>query len=342
MSPSPRILFFADAGAVVGGGHVMRCLTLAGAVVRQGGRCAFAAPPAAAAVLEVFAGPEIERLPLPDGRPDRLATPIAELTRDWGAQGLVIDHFGFSRGEEAVVRAVVRRLLALDDLKREHTCDLVLDSNLDRTAADYPGVGSLTGPGFALVRPEFAALRPAALDRRKAGGPVRRTLVALGLTDVGGITGRVVQAILPALGDETLDIVLGGRAPSLADLRSLAARDGRLTLHIDSRDMARLTAEADLAIGAGGSSVWERCCLGLPSLTLVLADNQKGAARALEDRGATLRLDVAEADVDARLAEAYRKLVGDTPRRQAMVEAASAICDGEGADRVAERLLAML
>jgi UDP-2,4-diacetamido-2,4,6-trideoxy-beta-L-altropyranose hydrolase len=313
----------------------MRCLTLAQMLIGQGAACAFAATAEAMRLLETFAPSEVERLAIPDGTPARQAASVADLARTWGAQAAVLDHYGAGPGEEVMIRTGVHRLLVLDDLKRGHLCDLVLDSNLDRGAADYPGAQSLTGPAYALVRPEFAAMRTETLARR-AAAPPRRLLIALGLADLGGITARVMEAILPGLGDLQVDIVLGQAAPSLSILAPLTSRDARLTLHVDTREMAALTAAADLAIGAGGSSIWERCCLGLPTLTLVLADNQREAAHALAARGAA---DVAEAgDLAGRLAA----LAGDPPRLAAMSQAASALCDGQGAARVAERLLAIL
>ena len=332
---TPRILFFADAGPTVGGGHVMRCLTLARALIGQGAECAFAAPPEAMRLLDTFAPPDIERLPIPEGTPRRQSAPVADIARTWGAQAAVLDHYGAGPGDEAMIRTGVHRLLVLDDLKRGHLCDMVLDSNLDRAAADYPGVESLTGPAYALVRPEFAALRAETLARRTTATP-RRLLIALGLTDLGGITARVVEAIVPTLGDLQVDIVLGQGAPSLSTLAPLASRDPRLTLHVDTRDMAALTAAADLAIGAGGSSVWERSSLGLPALTLILADNQREAAQALAAHGAA---EIVEAgDIAGRLAE----LLADPKRLAGMSAAASTLCDGQGAGRVAERLLAIL
>jgi len=337
----PRILFFADAGPEIGGGHVMRCLTLARALTDLGANCAFAAPPAAMRLLDTFAPAEIERLPLPDGAPSRLAAAIADLARTWRAQGAVLDHYGVGPGEEAMIRTGVHRLLVLDDMKRGHLCDLVLDSNLHRTAADYPGCESLTGPTYALVRPEFTALRAETLARRSSAEP-RRVLIALGLTDVGGITARVLEALAPSLGDLQVDIVTGQSAPSLAALAPLASRDPRLTLHVDTTEMAALTAAADIAIGAGGSSVWERCCLGLPTLTLVLAGNQREAATHLAALGATAMLEVGDADFAERLADAFSTLRTDPPCLIEMSTAASAICDGRGATKVAERLLAIL
>jgi UDP-2,4-diacetamido-2,4,6-trideoxy-beta-L-altropyranose hydrolase len=333
---TPRILFFADSGPSVGGGHVMRCLTLAGALMEQGAECAFAATSAAAGLLDAFAPAAIERLPLPKASSVHLSATVADRARAWGAHAAVVDHYGFGPGEEAMVRTGVSRLMAVDDLKRGHLCDLVLDSNLDRTAADYPGVESLIGPAFAPVRPAFAALQAQSLARRTRAAAPQRLLVALGLTDVGGITARVVEALLPALGEMAVDIVLGAGAPSLAVLATLASRDPRLTLHVDTPDMAALTAAADIAIGAGGSSIWERCCLGLPSLTLVLADNQRGAASALAARGATEA--VGEGDLPDRLAA----LLADPARLVRMSVAAAALCDGQGAGRAAERLLAVL
>jgi UDP-2,4-diacetamido-2,4,6-trideoxy-beta-L-altropyranose hydrolase len=334
---TPRILFSADSGPTIGGGHVMRCLTLARSLMGQGAACAFAAPPDAMRLLETFAPVEIERLPIPDGTPARQAAPVADLARTWGAQAAVLDHYGAGPAEEVMIRTGVHRLLVLDDLKRGHLCDLVLDSNLDRAASDYPGVESLIGPAYALVRPEFAALRTETLARRATATP-HRLLIALGLTDVGGVTARVVEAILPSLGDHQVDVVLGQGAPSLSTLAPLAAHDPRLILHVDTREMAALTAAADLAIGAGGSSVWERCCLGLATLTLILADNQREAALALAARGAAEALEAGEGDVAVRLAA----LLADPLRLAAMSAAASALCDGQGAARVAGRLLAIL
>ena len=333
-----RVLFFADAGPLVGGGHVMRCLTLAEALAARGAACGFIAIPAAGPVLEVFAGPDIERIAVTGDSAEALAAAAAR----WSASAMVIDHYGFECGHEARLRETVRPLLVLDDLRRRHDCDVVLDSNLGRAAGDYPGVEALIGPDYALVRPAFAALRETALARRALNDPPRRLLVSLGLTDVGGITARVIENLLPSLGDLTLDVVLGAGAPSLERLQALAASDARVRLHVNAQDMPALTAEADLAIGAGGSSTWERGCLGLPTIALVLADNQRPNALALEAAGASVVIEAGAEDFENQLRTAVRDLVGDEAARQAMSQAAAALCDGQGAGRVADRLLSMI
>lgn len=182
-------------------------------------------------------------------------------------------------------------------------------------------------------------MRDLVLSRR--GGAVERVLVSLGLTDVGGITGRTIQALLPAADDLLFDVVIGAGAPSFVGLQTLADQ-GRIDLHVQTQHMAELVAEADVAIGAGGSSLWERACLGLPSVTLVLADNQRDLAMRLDEAGATLALDARWPGFETRLASAFRRLVEDDALRLSVTQASAQLCDGKGADRAAAAVLALL
>jgi UDP-2,4-diacetamido-2,4,6-trideoxy-beta-L-altropyranose hydrolase len=336
----PRILFVVDAGPLVGGGHVMRSLTLAGALQARGAACVFLAPPPVATVLDAFAPALPRRAAASTALHDLAAAAAAE---SW--DGVVFDHYGLAAAEHRAI-AAGRPALVIDDLaNRPLGGELVLDSGPARRAEDYNGLIAdearlMLGPRFAPVRPEFAALRESALARR--GGPIGRILVSLGLTDLGGITARVVERLRPRIGDTALDIVLGGEAPSLPGLAKLARRDPRLQLHVDTAQMARLTAEADIGIGGAGSSAWERCTLGLPTLQLVLADNQRAAAAALEASEAALAVDAAAADFEARFDRGLMRLTIDAELRRRLAAASAQVCDGEGADRVASALLQKL
>src|SRR4051794_3910581 len=245
----PSILFVVDAGPEVGGGHVMRSLTLAGALEAQGAACRFVAPPEVQAILAAFA-PEMTQVAAASTSPADLAAAV----KPERFEAVVFDHYGLAEGDHRAM-AQGKPALAIDDLAdRARAADLVLDSGPARRAEDYDGLipeGArlLLGQQYAPVRPEFAALRDTALAWR--GEPVGRVLVSLGLTDVGGITARVVERIRPKIGEAGLDIVLGAEAESLAGLEKIARRDTRIALHVDSPHMARLTAEADIAVGAG-------------------------------------------------------------------------------------------
>ena len=333
----PRILFVVDAGPRVGGGHVMRSLTLADALQAQGASCTFMGPPAVSALLDAFA-PRAARLAA-------ASTEARDLAAATGAEAfdaVVFDHYGLSaRDHRAMGQG--RPVLVFDDLAdRPLGADVVVDSGPARKAEDYDGLipedaRLLLGPAFAPVRPAFAALRETALAWR--GEPVQRILVSMGLTDLNGVTARIVERLRLRVGERGLDVVLGAGAPSLPGLSKVARRDQRLTLHVDTPHMARLTAEADIAVGAAGSSTWERCTLGLPSLMVVLADNQRPAAAALAERGAALVVDLAAPDFEAQFDRALTRLMIDAELRKQLAQRSAEICDGRGAERVASAFL---
>jgi UDP-2,4-diacetamido-2,4,6-trideoxy-beta-L-altropyranose hydrolase len=286
-------------------------------------------------LLEAF-HPEAGRIVTPD--------PAVAL-KDEPFDAIVFDHYGLAEPDHRAL-AAGRPTLVIDDLAdRPLGGDIVLDSGPGRKAGDYLGLTAddarlLLGPAFAPVRPEFAALRERALSWR--GEPVQRILIAMGLTDVGGVTARMVERVRPKIQNVEVDIVLGAAAPSLPGLEKVARRDSRLSLHVDTPHMARLTAEADIGVGAAGSSTWERCVLGLPSLMVILADNQRAAARTMAEAGAALVTDIADAAFEADFDRALMRLLRDAELRRDLAHKSAEVCDGLGADRVAEAFMRLI
>lgn len=326
---APVAVFRADAGPTIGGGHVMRCLVLADALADRGWRCVFAVSPATRETVARLRDSRHQVLVLDGGDdPEGLAAGL-----DGPADWLVVDHYGRDRDYQSACRLWARRILVIDDLAdRPHDCDLLLDPTLGRAGADYGGLVPgqarvLTGAKHALLRPEFATARPRALARRT--GRIARVVIAPGLTDPDGISPPLAEAILDRLPTARVDVVLSATAPAVA---ILAGRGHpRLRLHCDVDDMAALYTAADLAIGAAGTSSWERCCLGLPTLLMVLADNQRLVAERLVAAGAALPLGSAPSDgqhLDAALDRCRPEAL------VAMAHRAAAVTDGWGADRV--------
>lgn len=315
----PTIVFLPDYGPAVGGGHVMRSLTLARALMEKGARCAFAVGDETARMMRPFAN-GVEIWPA-RAWPDR---PVVA----------VVDNYALTSADEQALARRGVKVAAIDDLGRDHDCDLVIDPGLGRTAADYPGRAQvLAGASYALVRPEFLST-PA----MRQGG---RVLVSLGLTDVGGITAYVVARLATTSGWEAADVVLGSGAESLEFVREVAAHDPRFTLHVETTAMAELIARADLAIGAGGGSTWERACLGLPTLLLILAENQAPMARRLAAEDAVIALDLTDAEFDAIFERELERLLNDAALRDRLSAASYGLCDGQGAERVADAILAL-
>jgi UDP-2,4-diacetamido-2,4,6-trideoxy-beta-L-altropyranose hydrolase len=348
-SDALRILFLADAGPAVGGGHVMRCLTLARALAERGAECAFVESRSAAPMLRRFGWPGQTLLAMTDA--DTVpalvdyATALADL---FAADAVVLDHYQTAVAEEAYLRGAGRTIIVIDDLAdRPHDAAMLVDPGYGRRPEAYralvpEGTILLTGPAHALVRPEFASARHRALSRRARHGPVRRAMVSLGLTDLGAVTHRVLQALINSLDDVRLDIVLGYDAPSIPALTEMARDDRRLHLWIDTAEMASLMADADIAVGAGGSSIWERATVGLPSVTVILADNQRAMVSQMAAAGLTMAVDVVDPDFETQLRMCWNALAGDQGDRWRLTERSADLCDGRGAERVAEAIVDLL
>jgi len=164
----------------------------------------------------------------------------------------------------------------------------------------------------------------------------------MGLTDLGGVTARVLDRLRRRIGEASVDVVLGEAAPSRAGLEKLARRDTRLSVHVDTPRMAELTAGADFAVGAAGSSAWERCTLALPSVLLILAENQRPAAEALNGLGAALVVDPEAPDFDELFDRAVQRLLSDPTARARMAARSAEVCDGLGAARTADAFLEII
>ena len=344
-----RLLIRCDGGAQIGGGHVMRCLTLAEAMRKDGGEAAFVLAEDRGGLADLvrqarFRVTEIPPAPRP---PDPSAPPHGDwLSAPWQADAevtaraalsttadwLVWDHYGLDSRWVAQIRSACPglRVMAIDDLgDRPLGSDLLLDqTRLAAAPRSGPVWGRMTGPAFALLRSGFADARPAALARR--GGPVARVLILPGLADAAGLAPLALRALDPFVG-LAVDIAMGSASQSRTETAALVADRPVATLHLDPPDMAALMARADLCIGAGGMSAWERCALGLPSVAVCVADNQRDALAGLAAAGAAITLGLTEARQPGRLAAAIGSAIAGAP---AMSRAAARLCDGRGTARV--------
>ncbi|WP_395648227.1 UDP-2,4-diacetamido-2,4,6-trideoxy-beta-L-altropyranose hydrolase [Terricaulis sp.] len=331
---SPRIAIRADATAKLGGGHIMRCLTLAQALRRRGAEVAIFVNEEALVTVPRLKTEGAVHVCGPGA--DAAVAAIGAL---WprGADLAIVDLYAWSAVEERTLRRVAPSIAAIDDLaNRPHEVDLLVDQTHGRTDGEYgplaPAAQLMTGSRYALLRSQFASMREEALVRRRQGRIVERVFVSMGLTDLDGVTAKVTAALRAALPEVTLDVLLTSAATSLPMLKAL--KDPKIELHVDEFETAPLMARADLAVGAAGTTTWERCCVGLPSVVLVMADNQREIAANLVSAGAARKAE----DV-AGVAKEIAALASDDAARLAMAEAAAAVVDGRGADLVAAAIM---
>lgn len=347
-----NVAFRADASIQIGTGHVMRCLTLADELTRQGHQCWFICREHKGHLGDLITGKghSLTLLPAPAAQtPPKnnstsddyalwLGVPwqedanqtldaITPLKPDW----LVVDHYALDAGWERTLSSAVDKIMVIDDLaNRPHECALLLDQTFGRSAEDYrPWVSDncqlLCGSQYALLRPEFAQLRPYSLQRR-TNPELRQLLIAMGGVDKDNFTGQILHALrgseLPS--DCRIVVVMGPKAPWLETVqRQAETLPWSTEVKVGVSYMAQLMADSDLAIGAAGATAWERCCLGLPSVMVVLADNQRTIARNLHKAGAAECIKIS--DVTAGLSTFSESSV-----LERLSKYSSKVCDGQG------------
>lgn len=359
-----NIVFRTDASLQIGNGHVVRCLTLAQALRERGAQCSFICREHPGNLIDLIRqrGFLVHELRYDQNWVIQENTPshIGWLGADWQADAeesqvrasetvmdwLIVDHYALDCRWEHAMRAYCRRLMVIDDLAdRKHDCDLLLDQNLGRKCEDYSGllkVKSITliGPQYALLRPEFSALRSQSLARREDNPQLRRLLVTMGGVDTNNATGQVMAALkactLPT--DLCVTVVMGLHAPWLAQVQVQATHMPCQTeVLVGVNNMAQLMADSDLAIGAAGGTAWERCSLGLPSIVIVLAQNQLAGAVALQNSGAAIVLESHQ-----RIAGIFREMQAEefaNEMLRKLSRAAASLTDGQGTARVANYMM---
>lgn len=289
MSARDILFLRADASSAIGVGHVMRCLALAQAWEDAGGEAVFACaelPPALA-----------ERLQRESIRVVAIAAPVASAediiltvraAREADAAWIVVDGYCFAPEYYAALRAEGFRVLALDDMAHlsSYPVDALLNQNLSATPHSYAGKISpdtelLLGPRHSLLRREF---RVAQTIQRSHRGGLRRVLVSFGGADTENFTGRILENLFRSVRRDFQVVVLAGPAnPHVAALRALAASAPvACEVRVGVENVAVVMAFADVAITAGGSTVWELASMRLPALIGASEDNQLAGLAALQ------------------------------------------------------------
>ena len=359
-----QFLIRCDASLLIGSGHVMRCRTLARELQRHGAEVCFLCRRQPGDLIS-FLEQEFSVLALP--KQPRVACEGLEgreLYASWlgcsqdqdasqclqafaevetkSVSWLVVDHYGLDACWEAQLLAGLAsgaappKLLVIDDLAdRPHKADVLLDQNFfgEVTHQRYqelvpPQCRQLLGPHYALLGPEYAQLHPLVPPRTQ----MQRVLLFFGGVDQANLTGRALEALMdPAFADLAVDVVVGLNSPNHQAVTELVERRPNTTLHGLLPSLAGLIARADLAIGAGGATTWERACLGLPSLVVAIAANQLPFAEALDQAGHLQLLgDVASVTAAEIRSALLIKLV-----EPAAGDIANELTDGWGASRMA-------
>lgn len=331
-----NIVFRVDASAQIGSGHVMRCLTLAKRYCREGHTVSFVmrALPSNLITFVEEAGFSVHSLPYVKSRKmltgylawltvaqEQDAQETTAVLRTMGqVDRLVVDHYALDAAWETVCRPYTREIMVIDDLaNRRHDADILIDQNFYENAAErYVGLVPhecrlLLGPQHALLRDAFYEIKP-----RRRTGELHNILIFYGGSDLTDETSKALRALLSMnLHGVEVDVVVGKTNPQMESVRKRCADHKNIRYHCQVENMAELMNAADLALGAGGTTTWERLALGLPSIVTAIADNQIEICENCAHAGLIDYLGCAEAVTEGdlvRAATAFREGRGAASR----------------------------
>lgn len=347
------IAFRTDATHQIGTGHFMRCLSLAEELKTQGAQIRFISRNLLPHLIDLLSEKGIGYVPLSVDLSnesgdelthtkwlgssqvrDAQATTQAlmDVLWDW----IVVDHYALDVRWESAVRAFSKQIMVIDDLAdRQHDCDVLLDQNFyadaqvrySQRVPDHCQL--LLGPRFAALRKEFMTLRKKV---KLNSGEVKKLLIYFGGVDADNYTSLAIEALAEIKNVSHVDVVIGAQHPYLEKIQQECIKHGYVC-HVQTTRMAELMAEAHLAIGAGGSSMWERCCLGLPSICISIAENQRKQIEDAAEAG-LIYAPTIKHNLVAMIRQHTGLLMENPALLKLISKAAMQIVDGSGIKRV--------
>lgn len=320
----------------------MRCLALAEELRNREVQCKFYCLPLSGHLMELIRARGFVVQPLESTPHNGIqsAYELRKLLESEGRAGeslnLVVDHYGIDHQWESEVRPSVNAILAIDDLAdRKHDCNILLDQNYSSRTGRYRDLIPedavfLQGPGYALLRSEFRAVRTA---HTIPGFDLRNVLIFFGGTDPDNYT-SIALKLLASLGDFAPRVMVGAGHPDIPSVRKALSGFAHQELHVQSQTVPELMAQSSWYFGAGGSITWERLCMGLPGIAVPVADNQEELVHELSKGGYTLRVDLPfSAQTLSQQLDRLGKEYG------ALQQRGMSLVDGFGASRVSNELI---
>lgn len=350
-----KIVIRADASSYIGSGHIMRCLVLADRLKLDGHEVTFATRPQNGDLVSLikqrgFAVHELQQPTdwvIPSTTADYAAwLQVSEpedakecATAFYNPDLVITDHYAIgAKWHEVVKKAYHCKVIAIDDLVRAHNAELIIDQTLLREPSEYsvlnPRTKALTGTEYAIVNPLFSKRHKSQLMLNTKLVDKPRVLLSMGGIDAPNATEQVLAVLRQSISPPETAVLLSPRAPHYNRIKEFAEENSAWVTHVDFvDDMAELMCRHDIAIGAPGSTSWERACVGLPSIVIALADNQQTICKNLEAVGAAISVELNA--INKNLMIAYKQLIKNYSEMRAIN---LNLCDGKGVDRIMKQI----
>ncbi|NOQ81329.1 MAG: UDP-2,4-diacetamido-2,4,6-trideoxy-beta-L-altropyranose hydrolase [Methylophaga sp.] len=354
-----NIVFRADSSTIIGFGHVMRCLTLADELRGKSANIIFISRVHEGNLNHLVIEKGYSLYELPTNKSGHVnngltaystwlgvswqedARQVKSILKKFKTDLLIVDNYSLDHQWENEIRLDCNKIMVIDDLAdRKHVCDVLLDQTTGRRNYNYQTLVPLDtvfllGSDYALLRPEFIHWRSYSLNRRK-NPIIERILITFGGVDADNLSSLVLKVLEQYIfrSEIEISVVMGEGAPHINAVRTIASQSKySIKTLINVTNMAEIMANSDLCIGAAGATSWERCCLGLPTLMIVIADNQRNIAQSLHEKESAILI---ESPLRENLLNAIKNL--DISRMKLLSHNSSHLVDGQGVKRVADSI----
>jgi UDP-2,4-diacetamido-2,4,6-trideoxy-beta-L-altropyranose hydrolase len=349
------VIFRVDTSAQIGRGHITRCVTLAIALKEKGAEIVFICRKNPEFPYKLFKDKDFNLSLLPAYTnklidkeswlgveelvdAEQTVEKIGTIKPDW----LIVDHYGIGYEWESLLKEHVKKLFVIDDyVSRKHNCDLFLNQNHLDDISNELNENILSENTTKLLGPQYVLLDKIYCEHKfsKSINNSKRILLYLG-TDPDNITGQILTRLLqPEFSDLKIDIVLGGCNPFENEIRKQAESNPLIYIHDVLPDLCQLMKQADLSIGAGGATTWERMFMGVPSLIICTADNQLLTCEALYKEG-LIEYAGHVNDIDIEdVVKCLKRMIDNVAHLRSLSNKGQKMVDGLGVERITDMLL---
>ncbi|PKG81129.1 UDP-2,4-diacetamido-2,4,6-trideoxy-beta-L-altropyranose hydrolase [Colwellia sp. 75C3] len=358
-----NVIIRADSSSRIGVGHIMRCLTLAHKLVQANYNVSFLCKEHKGNINQEIITQGFNVICL--SPPNKLADKIDDtrwlgVTQDKDAvecinkleymeyELLIVDHYSLDKIWHLQLSPYAHKLIVIDDLaNRQYHCDALIDPTISRQKSDYYNLVPkhcqlLLGKSYMLLREEFSLAREQAIKKRQNTIKPSHVLITLGGTDPDNITQTLLAWLIEiekVLTELSITVVISEQSRYKESIEALIKGHDWINLSIKPKSMAALMILADIAIGTSGGTAWERCCLGIPTINIISAQNQQVNSVALNQVNAIINLGWYESITKTMLADAILLLINSPKNYQALVKNSLLCCDGKGAKLAAKRII---
>ena len=332
------IVIICDATPEIGYGHLKRCLVLAGRYRNLGLGVTF---------LMRGASPVVKDLLMAQGMGLVVKSDHGEcrsyiLEKKDRIRLVILDHYEIGSDLEKDISQVLS-VLVMDDLGRSHWCDLLVDQTIGRTADAYekklytPSAQALLGKDYILIDPVYTSV--------KTTGDRENILITFGATDPGNAASKILDILEQTQGKKRLvfHLPLSSLSPCLETLKKQIHHSKLdIRLYLDLPDLCCLYEICGIAIGAPGTSLFERIYCGLMNIAIMVAENQREVGQKIALEGAAICLGEIQTLDASRLTQALTRMIDAPVSAKKMQKRAMGLVDGRGAARIVRQTLGLI